>query len=264
PAGRRADRCRPAPRRSGRRVRPGLQPSVERFQDAIDGLAVRAGIAHDLYRRLRIGGFALDLEPGDDLGGIAVAQQRTGVLARHAFDQGRDVAVEPDRDTLAVDQLAGVRLHEGAAAGRDDARSAVEQPCNHAPLAVAEVRFAEALEDFRDGHLRGLLDLLVGVSEGQAEQLGALAADCRLAHAHHSDEHDRPVYACGAGPDLAVAEAAGFDGHCRTRYRWANRACKFGRQGCFESPFVGYAPQEPLGGIAVSAGSVSLRRMVRR
>ena len=27
--------------------------------------------------------------------------------------------------------------------------------------------------------------------------------------------------------DLAVGEAAGLDGHCRKRYRWANRPCKF-------------------------------------
>ena len=46
-----------------------------------------------------------------------------------------------------------------------------------------------------------------------------LAADRRFADAHHPDEHHGPVDPGREGPDLAIGEAAGLDGHCRRSYR---------------------------------------------
>ncbi len=122
-------------------------------------------------------------------------------------------------DSALEDQRARRRLDERAAAGGEHAVVVVEQPRDHAPLAVAEMGLAVFVEDVAHAHLRRLLDLLVGVGEGKIEQLRELAPDGRLADAHHADEHHGPVDARGERLDRAVGKAAGFDGHCRMRYR---------------------------------------------
>ena len=61
---------------------------------------------------------------------------------------------------------------------------------------------AVALEDFRDGQLRGFLDRLVGIDERQVEQRGQPFADARFARAHHADQHHRPVDPVGDRGDL--------------------------------------------------------------
>src|SRR4029453_12647100 len=97
-------------------------------------------------------------------------------LARDAFDQGLDIAVEPDRDAALEDQRAGLGIDEGTAAGGDDLAGPrpplLDQPRDPPPLARTEECFAVARKDFRDRHLRGLLDRLVGVDEGVAERGG--------------------------------------------------------------------------------------------
>src|SRR5690606_8274463 len=107
--------------------------------------------------------------------------------------------------------------------------TAFEQPRKDATLAVAKIWLAELFEDFAHAHLRGLFDLLVGVGKRQAEELGELASDGRLANSHHADERNRPVDACGEVLYLAVAQGGGFDGHCRSRYRCANRRASLRR-----------------------------------
>ena len=45
-------------------------------------------------------------------------------------------------------------------------------------------------EDLGDGEVGGLLDLRIGVEEGQVQEVGEPPADARLAGAHHADQHD--------------------------------------------------------------------------
>ena len=66
--------------------------------------------------------------------------------------------------------------------------------------------------------LRGFLDLVIGVAEAEAQQRGELAADGRLADAHHPDPHDRPIEPLDQPADFGVAQGRGVDGHCRKRY----------------------------------------------
>ena len=89
----------------------------------------------------------------------------------------------------SLDGGAGLRLDEGAAAGRQHLRAAVEKAADDPALAVAEIGLAVALEDLVDGGVGGLLDLAVGVDEGQPEAGGEPPSDRGLAGAHHAD-HD--------------------------------------------------------------------------
>ena len=72
-------------------------------------------------------------------------------------------------------------------------RRFLHQPRDHAALAVAEIRLAEALEDLRHAHRGGILDRFVGIDEVGLEHRGELAADGRLADSHQPDQHHRPV-----------------------------------------------------------------------
>ena len=60
-------------------------------------------------------------------------------------------------------------------------------------FAVAESRFAVALEDLLDRAAGGHLDLVVGVEEGKPQPLRQAAADRGLAGPHQSDHDDRTV-----------------------------------------------------------------------
>ncbi|MGY3106695.1 hypothetical protein ACVWW7_003322 [Bradyrhizobium sp. LM6.9] len=101
------------------------------------------------------------------------------------------IGLEPDRDRLRRDAAPRLLAHEGAAAGCQHDGAAVEQTRDHAGLAVAEMRLAVALEDFRYGHAGRRLDLGVGIDEGQLEPDRHAAADRGFAYPHHADEHDR-------------------------------------------------------------------------
>ena len=158
-----------------------------------------------------------------------MAKKRAVVLAAHTVNQGLHVAVEPDCQAAFENQRPRIGLDESTAAGGQHARGTFEQPCDHAPLSIAEVRLSESVEDFAHAHLRGFLDLVIRVGEGQGEQLGKLAADGGLADTHHAHKHQWPVDPGGQSADFAIAEGTGVDGHCRKRYRWANRRCKFGK-----------------------------------
>ena len=69
---------------------------------------------------------------------------------------------------------------------------------DHPPLAVAEMRFAEPLENLGDAEPGRRLDLRVGVDEGKAEPLRQPPPDRRLARAHQPDERDRLFRGLGA------------------------------------------------------------------
>ena len=128
-----------------------------------------------LQRRGRIGGF----------------QHRAIGAALDAFHQHVELGLEPDRDGLGADERTRIGIHIGAAAGRQHLRSAVEQARDHARLAGAELGLAARLENIRDRHAGRFFDLGVGIDKGQPEPGAELAADRRLARAHHPDKHDR-------------------------------------------------------------------------
>src|SRR3712207_6486986 len=83
----------------------------------------------------------------EGLVGIAVAQLSPGVSAGGALRQDADRGVKPDGDRTFVKQLTGSGVHERAAARCDYPHFAVDKPCDEAPLAIAEVPLAIALED---------------------------------------------------------------------------------------------------------------------
>ena len=116
--------------------------------------------------------------------------QRPVVAPLGPFHQHVEIGLQPDRDAFDVDQLAGVRVHDGAAAGRQHLRAVVQQPGDHARLAGAEIGLAVLFENLRNGHAGGAFDLAIGVDERDPEPAGKPAADRRLAGAHHADEHD--------------------------------------------------------------------------
>jgi hypothetical protein len=91
---------------------------------------------------------------------------------------------------------AGLRIHEGAAAGGQHQRLGRQQAMDHPALALAELGFPEAVEQFGDGAAGGELDFGVGIVEGQAEPGGESAADRCLAGAHQPDQHDAPPGQC--------------------------------------------------------------------
>ena len=84
---------------------------------------------------------------------------------------------------------AGLLVHEGAAAGRQDHRSFLEKARDDAAFAVAKMGLAVDGENVGDRHAGGGLDLVIGIAERQAELLREPAADGTLSRAHEADEH---------------------------------------------------------------------------
>src|SRR5262249_56398178 len=64
---------------------------------------------------------------------------------------------------------------------------------NLPPLAVAERLLAMTREDLGDGTARRLLDLAIGIDEGQVEAGREAPADAALAGAHQSHQRDRAI-----------------------------------------------------------------------
>ena len=71
---------------------------------------------------------------------------------------------------MSLDGLAGLGIHEGAAAGREHLWTRAQKALDDAALAVAEVGLAMVGEDLGDAFSRRLLDFLVGVDEGEPER----------------------------------------------------------------------------------------------
>ena len=72
---------------------------------------------------------------------------------------------------------AGIRVHHGAAAGRQHLRTAVEQTRDHAGFAAAETRLAVTRENIGNGHAGGLFDFGIGIDKGQPEPGAEAPAD---------------------------------------------------------------------------------------
>ena len=145
--------------------------------------------------RFLVGRAALFRQALEGRFGILRAEQRTRVAPRGALGEDVDRRVEPDRDCALVEQFAGARIDEGAAAGRDDSHLALDQACHQSPLPVAKILLAEAFIDFGGGESRRVLDRGIAVDERQPEPLGEPPADRRFSHSHQPHQHDRPVEA---------------------------------------------------------------------
>src|SRR3546814_8669137 len=117
--------------------------------------------------------------------------KRAVAAAPDAFDERRDVGVEPDAEAVLQDQRARFLVDEGAAAGREYHRLSGEQARDHAALAVAEMRLAEARENVRNRHAGGAPDLVVGVGEPNAHPRCEPAPDRRLAGPHQDRKSTR-------------------------------------------------------------------------
>src|SRR5438874_13365489 len=85
------------------------------------------------------------------------------MAATNSPDQHVEIGVEPDRNSLGRDTLAGVRVHEGAAAGSQHLRTALKQTQDHTRFAGAKIGLAMNGEYLRDRHAGGLFDFGVGV-----------------------------------------------------------------------------------------------------
>ena len=114
--------------------------------------------------------------------------QRTVGAAPHPVHDDVDVGLEPDRHRLVGNPPPGILPHEGAAAGRQHRRPCFEKAGDHPRLAVAKIRFAIGVENIRDRHAVGQLDLGIGVDEGNAELLGEKPPDRGFSRPHQSDK----------------------------------------------------------------------------
>ncbi len=128
---------------------PRRLPGQQRVQHLAGGdlRALVAAIDDDVG--LGIDRVARGHQPLQHLGRVAAVQQRPMGAPGDAAQQRRQRAAQPDRDGLAPDRRAGLRVHERAAAGRQHQRLAGQQPADHAALAVAELRARRSARTIR-------------------------------------------------------------------------------------------------------------------
>jgi hypothetical protein len=62
-----------------------------------------------------------------------------------------DGSLQPDSEGLILHRFPRGRVHEGAAAGREDMGWLAQQPGNHPPLAIAKIGLAVFLENLGYG-----------------------------------------------------------------------------------------------------------------
>ena len=196
------------------------KPVAQRLDAFIDDLFVRhvARQHHDVGAP--IDRLALAEQAVDGAFGIGGLQQRPVGAPPHPAHDHLGIGLEPDRDRLVADTVARLLAHEGAAAGRDHRRAAVEQPRDHPRLAVAEMRLAMGLENVGDRHARRGLDLGIGIDKGQLEPGRHPPPDGGLAGPHHADQHD--AARAERGRDLGIGRQVlgrrrGGVGHQGTR-----------------------------------------------
>ena len=148
---------------------------------------------------LGVDGIALGDQLAEHLALVVILQERPVVAAGGAPDQEFELGPQPHRHPFLADSLARDGVHEGTAAGGQYVHRTVEQARDHAPLAVAKRGLAMDLEDILDRAARGLLDLGVGVDEGNLEARREPPAHGRLSGPHQADDHHRPVGTPGFG-----------------------------------------------------------------
>ncbi len=140
--------------------------------------------------------------------GIAGLEQRAVAALADAAHEQRQLRLQPDRNAALGDGGPRLRVHEGAAAGRQHLRARAQQPREHLALAFAEVGLAVVGEDVVDALAGRLLDLLVGIDERQRRAWRRGAArwpTCRSPSARRA----RPIAARGqCGSRAAIGRLA--------------------------------------------------------
>ena len=169
----------------------GAQPGAQGIDAFVDDAVVRHVARGDREIGAPVDRLARFEQAADGRCRVRGLQQRPVGAAPDALHDHVDVGLEPDRDRLVADAVAGLLAHEGAAAGGDHGRAAVEQPRDHPRLAIPEIRLAMGFENIRDRHAGRRLDLDIGIEKRQAQPGRQPPADGRLAGAHHADQHDR-------------------------------------------------------------------------
>jgi len=190
----------------------------EGADDGVDDLAVRAGAAFDVDVGLGVGGPPLLREPLERGATIAVSKHWPGITPAGTLGEDVDRGIEPDGYRPLVEELSGSGIDICAATSRDNPDLPVDQPRDDAALAVAEIVFAEPLEDLPGGKAGSVLDRLVAIDEREAEPARKPAADGRFPGSHQADENNRPVqtlaellhglglYSCRQGRAKALRE----------------------------------------------------------
>ena len=143
--------------------------------------AARRATARGCRPRHRSGS-APSIRRVDRRAGIGGLEQRpVGAALDAAQDQTSRSALSQIETPCARDRAPGSRrCMKAPPPVASTLRAAVEQPLDDAALAVAEIGLAVGLEDLGDGGVRRLLDLGVGVDEGEAEPRRQPAADRRI------------------------------------------------------------------------------------
>jgi hypothetical protein len=167
--------------------------TLQRLDDGLDDVAMGAVAAPDVDVRLGVRRAFFLGDPFQRRLAVVGAKQGAGVAAASALRQDVDGRVQPDRDRPRLQKLAGARIDEDSAAGRNHPHLSVDQPRDEAALAIPIILLAEPLENLGGGEAGRVLDLGVAVHERQAEPARQAAADGRFADAHQADEHDRPI-----------------------------------------------------------------------
>jgi hypothetical protein len=112
-------------------------------------------------------------DPRDSRSGPAAIQRN----ARNQIDERH---IDPDGTPSRCDQRAIVRVHEGAAAGRDDDVAERLQQTQDVALDRTKVRLALLREDFGDGAALALFDELVDVFVRQPSRVASARATVLL------------------------------------------------------------------------------------
>ncbi len=118
----------------------------------------------------------------------AVGREWTAAVLRYTRDHAFERHIEPHGCAVGLHDRAILRIHKGAAAGRDHAVAQRNVFGEHGAFDVAEVRLAVAMEDFRDGEMLALLDLLVDIDEAPVQTPGQRATHGCLARSHKADK----------------------------------------------------------------------------
>ena len=128
-------------------------------------------------RRFGIGRATLILQFGEYLAGVARPQQRAVIAPRGSLDQRVDIAIQPHRNSLPQNYSPRFGIDECAATRCDYTVGFAHEPCDHAPLAIAEIGLPMCFENLADGAIGRAFYLFVDIYEICAENGSESASD---------------------------------------------------------------------------------------
>ena len=123
---------------------------------------------------------------------LPLEERTVGTLADPAPEHV-EIGFKPNRYARFGNPRSGLFIHEGAAAGGQNARTLVQKTGHDAAFPVAEIRLSMPHENFRNRHAGRGFDFGICIDEGKIEHLRQPAAIGGLARAHEPDEDDRTV-----------------------------------------------------------------------